>query len=396
MNLPTGYIEVQYIQSTGIQYVDTEFKPNQDSRVITKLSTSETGSHTIFGADLSWTDNGFALGTEFTHYGKETGTISGLNNGSPHEVDFNKNTISIDGSIVLTMGTSTFSISHNMALFANNRAGGVAEKTTMALYYCQIYNGNTIVRKYIPCINPDGETGLYDTVNSKFYGNAGTGVFFAGPPKVSLPSGYKQLEYIQSNGTQYINTEFNPSSDTRVDITCEPTTAGTWKGIFGARKSASVDEFAIDVPSTTAIRSVYGTEDQNLTVSTVLQKFSIIKNKNICTVNGAAVTNTKQNFTTSFPIRLFDKNSGGSAWGQISMKLYSCRIYDNGTLVRNFIPCNNPSGVVGLYDLVNSKFYTNAVAGDFTAGEIVTWPSNDAIYVKVNDIWKQIDGITIS
>lgn len=396
MNLPTGYIEVQYIQSTGIQYVDTEFKPNQDSRVIIKLSTSETGSHTIFGADLSWTDNGFALGTGFTHYGKETGTISGLNNGSPHEVDFNKNTISIDGSAALTMGTSTFSISHNMALFANNRAGGVAEKTTMALYYCQIYNGNTIVRKYIPCINPDGETGLYDTANSKFYGNAGTGVFFAGPPRVSLPSGYKQLEYIQSSGTQYINTEFNPSSDTRVDITCEPTTTGTWKGIFGARKSASVDEFAVDVPSTTAIRSVYGTEDQSLTVSTVLQKFSIIKNKNVCTVNGAAITHTKQTFTTSFPIRLFDKNSGGNAWGQISMKLYSCQIYDNDTPVRNFIPCKNPSGVVGLYDLVGKKFYTNAVAGNFMAGPEVIWPSNDAIYVKVNGIWKRIDGITIS
>ena len=56
------------------------------------------------------------------------------------------------------------------------------------------------------------------------------------------------------------------------------------------------------------------------------------------------------------------------------MKLYSCQIYDNGTPVRNFIPCKNPSGVVGLYDLVDGKFYTNAVAGNFTAGETVTWP----------------------
>ena len=32
--LPEGYTEVQYIQSTGTQYVDTGFKPNQDSRVL--------------------------------------------------------------------------------------------------------------------------------------------------------------------------------------------------------------------------------------------------------------------------------------------------------------------------------------------------------------------------
>lgn len=179
--LPEGYAEVQYIQSTGTQYVDTGFKPKQDSRVLIKLSTSETGSHTVFGADIDWVDNGFALGVGFTHYGKETGTISGLNNGSPHEVDFNKNIISMDGSTVLTMGASTFSVPHNLALFANNRAGGIQEKTTMALYYCRIYDGNTIIRDYIPCKNAGGAVGLYDLIGQKFYGNAGTGSFTAGP-----------------------------------------------------------------------------------------------------------------------------------------------------------------------------------------------------------------------
>lgn len=179
--LPEGYAEVQYIQSSGTQYVDTGFKPNQDTRVLIKLSTSETGSHTVFGADFSWTDDGFALGVGFTHYGKETGTISGLNNESPHEVDFNKNIIFMDGSTVLTMGASTFSVPHNLALFANNRAGGIQKKTTMALYYCRIYDGNTIIRDYIPCKNAGGAVGLYDLVDGKFYGNAGTGVFLAGP-----------------------------------------------------------------------------------------------------------------------------------------------------------------------------------------------------------------------
>nr|DAE00814.1 MAG TPA: hypothetical protein [Siphoviridae sp. ctEqU3] len=179
--LPEGYTEVQYIQSTGTQYVDTGFKPSQDSRVLIKLSTSETGSHTVFGADLGWTDDGFALGVGFTHYGKETGTISGLNNGSPHEADFNKNIISMDGKPVLTMGNSTFSVPHNLALFANNRAGGIQEKATMVLYYCRIYDGNTIIRDYIPCKNAAGAVGLYDLIGQKFYGNAGTGSFTAGP-----------------------------------------------------------------------------------------------------------------------------------------------------------------------------------------------------------------------
>ena len=175
--LPSGYTELAYIQSSGTQYIDSGLKPNQNMRVVVKLSTSETGSHTVFGADFSWTDDGFALGVGFTHYGKETGTISGLNNGSPHEVDFNKNIISMDGSTVLTMGASTFSVPHNLALFANNRAGGIQEKTTMALYYCRIFDGDTLLRDYIPCINASGAVGLYDLVGRQFYGNAGAGAF---------------------------------------------------------------------------------------------------------------------------------------------------------------------------------------------------------------------------
>ena len=54
------------------------------------------------------------------------------------------------------------------------------------------------------------------------------------------------------------------------------------------------------------------------------------------------------------------------------MKLYYCKIWDNGSLVRNFIPCKNTSGTLGLYDAVNNVFYTNAGTGTFTAGPIAT------------------------
>ena len=54
--------------------------------------------------------------------------------------------------------------------------------------------------------------------------------------------------------------------------------------------------------------------------------------------------------------------------GYGACKLRSCKIYDNGTLVRDFIPCKNASGVVGLWDDVNSAFYQNAGSGTFTAG----------------------------
>ena len=50
----------------------------------------------------------------------------------------------------------------------------------MRLYSCIIYNGDTPIRKFIPCKNSSGAVGLYDTVGGTFYGNSGTGVFTAG------------------------------------------------------------------------------------------------------------------------------------------------------------------------------------------------------------------------
>jgi hypothetical protein len=56
----------------------------------------------------------------------------------------------------------------------------------------------------------------------------------------------------------------------------------------------------------------------------------------------------------------------------IKAKLYVCRIYDKFTLVRDFVPCKNSSGTIGLYDLVNNQFYSNAGSGTFTAGPVIT------------------------
>lgn len=184
---------------------------------------------------------------------------------------------------------------------------------------------------------------------------------------MSLPDGYTKQGYIQSSGTQYINTEFNPNQNTRVIIDFEPLVSTTWKGVFGSRLAAGDNEFAVDFESATSLRSMYGTGYKNLS-TTMLSRFLVDKNKETCTVNGSIISNDPQTFQVDYPIWLFSKNTGNTAWGLLSMKLYSCKIYDNGILVRNFVPCTNPSGKYGLYDLVGRKFYEDAASGSFTGG----------------------------
>ena len=75
------------------------------------------------------------------------------------------------------------------------------------------------------------------------------------------------------------------------------------------------------------------------------------------------------------------------------MKLYSCQIYDNGTLVRDFIAAKLSDGTVGLYDTVNSQFYSNAGTGTFIAGPEVKL---GGIYVKVDGVWKKVNNVSVN
>jgi hypothetical protein len=51
------------------------------------------------------------------------------------------------------------------------------------------------------------------------------------------------------------------------------------------------------------------------------------------------------------------------------MKLYSLKIWDDGTLVRDFVPCTDENGKPGLYDTVNGQMYYNMAGGeDFLFG----------------------------
>ena len=86
---------------------------------------------------------------------------------------------------------------------------------------------------------------------------------------------------------------------------------------------------------------------------------------------------------------------GGEYWFQkVSGNTYHCKIYSTeGTLVRDYIPCQTTAGEVGLWDDVNSVFYGNAGTGTFTAGPVVASPS---IFVNIDGIWKPINHIYVN
>lgn len=67
--------------------------------------------------------------------------------------------------------TSGKTLNMNIHIFPNT-----TDTTDVELYQCQIYDGETLIRNFFPCIMGD-EFGLWDTVTQQFYGNDGGGEF---------------------------------------------------------------------------------------------------------------------------------------------------------------------------------------------------------------------------
>ena len=210
---------------------------------------------------------------------------------------------------------------------------------------------------------------------------------------MSLPSGYTQLEYIQSSGTQYIDVGFKPNQDTRITASVIWPLSGASRSNYlcGARQSGSSKKYAINGYGG-KYESHYGTNTVSAWNS-VSEQFSIDKNKNVTTIYGVTVTQEAQTFQCPVNMFLFAMNNNGAMYSPASVKLYQFSVYDNGTLVRDFIPCKNTGGAVGLWDDVNSVFYGNAGTGTFGAGPEVASPS---IFVNIDGIWKPINHIYVN
>lgn len=191
---------------------------------------------------------------------------------------------------------------------------------------------------------------------------------------MSLPKGFKRLEYIQSSGEQYVDSGVAPKSNTRVVMDIHQTGTTSIKAAFGTRDASSGTAplaYLAWISSATSARSDYFGSSQTMT-GTFDVRMVIDKNANVCTINGVSVTNTANSGQeAALTIFLFACNNRGTVNYQISAKVYSCQIYDNDTLVRDYIPCQNDSGAIGLWDAVNEVFYGNAGTGTFTAGPVV-------------------------
>ena len=235
MSLPSGYKRLEYIRSSGTQWIDTGFKPNQNTRI--KMDCNVIGFNSgdafLFGARIASGNTAFCLAADdantrwFALYGNAVQNPTGTCTGK-HSIDFNQNVLTLDGKN-FTFEKTTFQSSYNLLLFATITNGNVdSQRGKMAIYSCQIYDNVTLIRDYIPCQTTSGEIGLWDDVNSVFYGNAGTGTFTAGPVVAVIPDAPSNLQ--QTMSVRLIWAEVSGAE--QYNVYRDDTLLGTTTGLF--------------------------------------------------------------------------------------------------------------------------------------------------------------------
>ena len=186
-NLPQEFQQVEYIESTGTQYIDTEYYANGDSGYIYKYSDNKQNG-VMFGAyNNDWTTgNGFYINVNrdsynpFLHYYSNTRIPIGYNTSGM--IQINKGTVYINNIQYISLNSRSFFVNVPTFIFCGNWMGNRLEQPTQyKLHFFYIYENNIFIRKFFPCYSKTtNEVGLYDTVNNQFYTNQGTGTFLKG------------------------------------------------------------------------------------------------------------------------------------------------------------------------------------------------------------------------
>lgn len=188
-------IELKYIMSTGSQYISTGFIPDNNTRVQMELTPLGNTSGYLFGSlytndkekqedpdTYTYFGVSYANGVITFGYNQDNSkTITVGQDFTKLTIDMNKNQLTVNGQSV-QYDASEFKMKNNMALLTYSKDGYFQTPALSAfLHSCKIWNDGVLIRDYIPYQNKLGDVGLWDKVNSVFYGNFGTGKFIAGP-----------------------------------------------------------------------------------------------------------------------------------------------------------------------------------------------------------------------
>ena len=248
----------------------------------------------------------------------------------------------------------------DIAVFAAGSYGGFSESASARCYWLKIWRGDTLVRDLVPAVK-NGEGVLYDRVDGLcLYAWAPLGPSLIGPPLEAPTKPVRFCEYVGSTGKQYVDTGIVGRSDTKVEATVE------W---------LRVDEDATAIGSRRGDTRFYPIHCYNgltygyngyYTVGTFVagQKHvvesELFDGAQKITLDGVVKANGTQGaIDTRYPMYLYALDYDGTPRNYAKVRIYGLKIWQDGALVRDYVPVIADNGAPYLWDKVSKKLFAS-------------------------------------
>ena len=196
--------------------------------------------------------------------------------------------------------------------------------------------------------------------------------------EIKLPNDYVQVDFIESDKHQYIDTEVVPNQDTKIYTKFQLKSIGA-NYPFGVRTGSQINACYIagDANNWTMRFGATPNYASAYQADTNLHEIELSKN-GIYFDNKFETTSDETNFKCMGNLYLFALNNNGKiAYG--NTKIFEFIIWQDNNIIRHFIPCYRKSDkIIGMYDIANNKFYTNSGDENFLIGK------DTKIYTKIN------------
>ena len=215
----------------------------------------------------------------------------------------------------------------------------------------------------------DGDYGTLPTPNKTGHGFKGWTL---------IPELYTQVQYIESTGTQYINTNYYVTNKTAIDVDYKFNILTQQQRVYGVAGNVSFQFYINSADSWAYTHQDTSGNWFNTSVKADMKKHNLkfnVTSGKVLIDNGNtynANINGSVTKTANYPLYIMVNNETGTVDCQGTERIYYFKIYENGVLVRDYVPViNELTGKAGLYDLVNGEFYGNSGTGDFVVGPTI-------------------------
>lgn len=181
--LPKGYTELEYLWSSGTQWIDTKVSPIGTEYVYAEAEIVKvvSGFKAIFGSSSASSDTLFDL----IIGGATRLLLRGCSNaawvdfeGGRFTVEYTANAGYINGVKKATLTRTACADLHSMALFTRKGSGEADTRSCSRICSFIMKNGDAELVNMIPVLrDSDGVPGMWDKVSKQFFTNAGKGTF---------------------------------------------------------------------------------------------------------------------------------------------------------------------------------------------------------------------------